>query len=80
MCRVSTRDISEGGMALRGVPEEWVPGQVVQIRCEGGALPKAIVAEAMIAWRKGDEVGVTFTSLDPDSMPTVADYLASRLK
>jgi adenylate cyclase len=80
MCRVSTRDISEGGMALRGVPEDWVPGQVVQLRCEGGALPKAIVAEALIAWRKGDEVGVTFTSLDPDSMPTVADYLARRLK
>jgi adenylate cyclase len=80
MCRVSTRDISEGGMALKGVPEDWVKGQVVQIRCEGGALPKAIVAEALIAWRNGDEVGVTFTSLDPDSGPTVAEYLSSRAK
>src|SRR5262249_48877379 len=80
MCRVSTRDISEGGMALRGVPEDWVAGQVVQLRCEGGVLPRAIVAEALIVWRKGDEVGVTFTSIDPDSMPTVADYLSSRLK
>jgi len=44
MCRVTTRDISEGGMALKGVPEDWVKGQRVQLRCEGGALPKAIVA------------------------------------
>jgi len=79
-CRVSTRDISEGGMALQGVPDDWSPGQVVQIRCEGGALPKALVAEALIAWRKGDEVGVTFTSLDPDSAPMVAEYLGNRVK
>jgi hypothetical protein len=79
-CRVATRDISEGGMALHGVPEEWTPGQVVQIRCEGGALPKPIVAEALIAWRRGDEVGVTFTSLEPDSAPTVAEYLGNRAK
>ncbi|HEV8584647.1 MAG TPA: CHASE2 domain-containing protein [Methylomirabilota bacterium] len=77
---VATRDISEGGMALKGVPEDWEKGQTVQIRCEGGALPKPIVAEATIAWRKGDEVGLTFTSLDPDSAPTVADYLSSRAK
>jgi CHASE2 domain-containing sensor protein/class 3 adenylate cyclase len=79
-CRVATRDISEGGMALHGVPEEWTPGQVVQIRCEGGALPKPIVAEALIAWRRGDEVGVTFTSLEPDSAPMVAEYLGNRAK
>ncbi len=79
-CTVLTRDISEGGMALKGVPDDWVTGQTVQIRCEGGALPKPIVAEALIAWRKGDEVGITFTSLDPDSAPAVADYLSSRAK
>jgi adenylate cyclase len=75
-CRVSTRDISEGGMAVKGVPEDWAVGQVVQIRCEGGALPKPIVAEATIAWRRGDEVGVVFTSLDGDAAPTVADYVS----
>src|SRR5213594_2479309 len=80
MCRVTTRDISEGGMALKGVPEDWVKGQRVQLRCEGGALPKAIVAEAVIAWREGDEVGITFTALDPDSVPTLVEYLSSRLK
>jgi len=79
-CTVLTRDISEGGMALKGVPDDWVTGQTVQIRCEGGALPKPIVAEALIAWRKGDEVGITFTSLDPDSAPAVADYLSRRAK
>src|SRR2546428_256326 len=71
-CSVLTLDISERGMALKGVPEDWVKGQTVQIRCEGGALPKPIVAEATITWRKGDEVGVTFTSLDPEWAPTVA--------
>ena len=75
-CRVSTRDISEGGMALKGVPEDWAVGQAVQIRCEGGALPKPIVAEATIGWRRGDEVGIVFTSLDGDSAPTVADYVS----
>jgi len=79
-CRVTTRDISEGGMALTGVPEEWVKGQRVQLRCEGGALPNAIVAEAVIAWRDGDEVGVTFVALDPDSVPALAAYLSSRVK
>ncbi len=79
-CRVTTRDISEGGMALTGVPEEWVKGQRVQLRCEGGALPNAIVAEAVIAWRDGDEVGVTFVALDPDSVPALAEYLSSRVK
>jgi adenylate cyclase len=80
LCRVTTGDISEGGMALTGVPTEWVKGQRVQLRCEGGTLPKAIVAEAVIAWREGDEVGVTFTALDPDSVPALAEYLARRVK
>ena len=75
-CRVSTRDISEGGMALKGVPDDWAIGQAVQIRCEGGALPKPIVAEATIGWRRGDEVGIVFTSLEGDSAPTVAEYVS----
>jgi adenylate cyclase len=80
VCRVITRDIGEGGMALKGVPEDWQIGGIVQIRCEGGALPKAIVAEAAIAWRRGDEVGIVFTALDADSAPTVADYVSARGK
>jgi adenylate cyclase len=80
MCRVSTRDISEGGLALKGVPDGWVKGERVQVRCEGGALRKPIVAEGLIAWREADEVGVTFIALDPDSVPTLAEYLSSRVK
>jgi adenylate cyclase len=79
-CRATTRDISEGGMALKGVPADWAKGERVQVHCEGGALPKALVAEAVIAWREGDEVGITFTALDPDSVPTLVEYLSSRLK
>jgi adenylate cyclase len=75
-CRVTTRDISEGGMALKGVPPEWTVGQIVQIRCEGGTLPKPIVAEATIGWRRGDEAGIVFTLLEGDSAPTVADYVS----
>ena len=75
-CRVVTRDISEGGMALKGVPDDWAIGQRVQIRCEGGALLKPIVAAATIGWRHGDEVGVVFTALDADSAPAVADYVS----
>jgi adenylate cyclase len=75
-CRVTTRDISEGGMALKGVPDDWAVGRMVQIRCEGGALPKPLVAEATIGWRRGDEVGIVFTSLDGESAPAVADYVS----
>lgn len=77
-CTVTTVDISEGGMALKGVPDDWQPGQVVEIRCEGGALPKPLVAAATISWRNGDQVGVRFTEVDPDSTAGVADYVSSR--
>src|SRR3989440_2684333 len=80
VCQATTRDISEGGMALKGVPADWLKGQVGQIRREGRGLAKPIVAEAVIAWREGDEVGITFTALDPDSVPALVEYLSSRLK
>src|SRR5204862_2974667 len=38
VCHATTRDISEGGRALKGVPPDWLQGQVVRIRCAGGAL------------------------------------------
>ena len=79
-CRVTTRDISEGGMAVTGVPDDWATGQVVQVRCEGGALPKVIVAEAVIAWRKGAEVGITFRALDSEAAPMVAEYVSRAAK
>jgi adenylate cyclase len=79
-CRVRTHDISEGGMALTGVPDDWMPGQAVQVRCEGGALPNAIVVDAVIAWRRGDQVGVSFTSLDSQAGPMVAEYVSRAAK
>ena len=75
---VVTRDVSEGGIALAGVPTTWAPGMRVEIRCEGGLLPRQLVAEGVIAWRRGDEAGVAFTGLDPDSTATVAEYVARR--
>src|SRR5918996_2401616 len=75
-CPVTARDVGEGGMALSGVPSSWGPGTRVQVRCEGGLLPGPLVAEGVIAWRRGDEAGITFAALDPEAAPTVADYVA----
>lgn len=77
-CLVTTRDVGEGGMALGGVPAAWTPGTRVEVRCEGGLLPKALLAEGVIAWRRGDEAGVSFAGLDPETAPTVTDYVAAR--
>ncbi len=77
-CSVTTRDVSEGGIALAGLPAAWEPGTRVQIRCEGGPLPRPLVAEGIIAWRRGDEAGISFTGLEPDAAATVADYVARR--
>jgi class 3 adenylate cyclase len=75
-CPVTTRDVGEGGIALGGVPAEWAPGTRVQIHCEGGPLPRPLVAEGVIAWRRGDEAGISFTGLEPDATATLADYVA----
>jgi adenylate cyclase len=77
-CSVTTRDVGEGGMALGGVPPSWAPGTRVEIRCEGGLLPSPLLAEGVIAWRRGDEAGITFTGLDPEAAPTIAEYVARR--
>ena len=76
VCRVRTVDIGEGGLALAGVPPEWEVGCKIEIRLEGGGLPRRIVAEGTIVSRRGEAAGVQFTSLDEDSAPVVADYVA----
>jgi hypothetical protein len=38
----------------------------VEIRCEGGALPRPLVAEGVIVWRDGEAAGIAFTALSPD--------------
>jgi hypothetical protein len=77
-CTVTTRDVGEGGVALGGVPVSWAPGTRVEIRCEGGLLPAPLLAQGVIAWRRGDEAGLTFTELDPEAAATVAEYIARR--
>jgi hypothetical protein len=77
-CLVTTRDVSEGGMALGGVPAAWAPGTRVEVRCEGGLLPTPLLAEGVIVWRRGDEAGISFTEVDPGAAPVVADYVATR--
>jgi adenylate cyclase len=76
VCRVRTTDISEGGVALRGVPPDWEVGCKFAIRVDGGALPRRIVAEGAIVSRRGDAAGVQFTTLDAGSASVVADYVA----
>jgi len=77
-CLVTTRDVGEGGIALGGVPASWVPGTRVEVRCEGGLLPKPLLAEGVIVWRRGDQAGVSFTELDPGATPAVAEYVAGQ--
>jgi adenylate cyclase len=76
-CQATTRDISEGGMAVGGVPETWGPGTHVHVRCEGGLLPKPLTADGVIAWRRDGLAGIKFTELDADAAPAVADYVAT---
>ncbi len=76
VCRARAADISEGGLALAGVPPEWDIGTRVQIRVEGGDLPRRILAEGTIVSRRGDAAGVQFAALDTESVAAVAEYVA----
>src|SRR5881409_2744127 len=76
VCRARAADISEGGLALAGVPPEWDIGTRVQIRVEGGDLPRRILAEGTIVSRRGDAAGVQFATLDAESVAAVAEYVA----
>ena len=60
-CVVRVRDISDGGMAITEVPEDWPTEAKVEIRCEGGGLPGPLVAHGIIVWRHDDAAGIAFT-------------------
>ena len=60
------------------MPESWARGTRVEVRCEEGRLPKPLLAQGVIAWRRGDRAGIRFTELDPTATPTVAGYVATR--
>ena len=76
VCRARAVDISEGGLALAGVPPDWETGTKVQVRLEGGDLPRRILADATIVSRRGEAAGVQFATLDAESAAAVADYVA----
>lgn len=75
---VRTRDISEGGLAVSGVPEDWDVGSLVLIRCEGHWLPKPLGAAGTIVWRRGGDAGILFRALDPDAVPAVVERASRR--
>jgi adenylate cyclase len=77
-CLARVRDVSEGGLALEGLPEEWAKGKTIEVRCSGGDLPKPIVAEGTIVWRRGGAAGVAFTSITEDAVEAVAQVVRSR--
>ena len=76
VCRVRTVDISEGGLGLVGVPDEWSVGSTIEIRLDGGELGRRIVAGGTIVSRRGDRAGVQFTSLEAGLAPIIAEYVA----
>jgi hypothetical protein len=69
-------DVSEGGLSLVGLPEGWAAGTPVQVRCEGGALAKPLIAEATIVWRRGDRAGLSFVqAAAPIGLPASGPYV-----
>jgi adenylate cyclase len=74
--RARTFDISEGGLGLVGVPDDWTVGSTVEVRLDGGEVGRRIVAEGTIVSRRGDKAGLQFTALDEASAPAVAEYVA----
>ncbi|MGH7391973.1 MAG: CHASE2 domain-containing protein [Candidatus Rokuibacteriota bacterium] len=76
---VRTRDASEGGVAVLGLPPEVAEGAMVEVRCEGGDLPEPIIARGRIAWRRDDLAGVEFNTVGPDAAPALS-LVTSRKK
>jgi adenylate cyclase len=76
VCRARTFDISEGGLGLVGVPDDWTVGSKVEVRLDGGEVGRRIVAEGTIVSRRGDKAGLQFSALDEASAPAVAEYVA----
>ncbi len=69
---VEVTNVSETGVAVRGVPEAWGKGKAIQFRCDGGVLPKPISADGTIVWRRDDLAGIAFTDAvaSPGSTPS----------
>ena len=76
VCRARTFDISEGGLGLVGVPDEWPVGSKIAIRLDGSEVARRIVAQGTIVSRRGEKTGVQFASLDAPMATAVAEYVA----
>ena len=76
VCRARTFDISEGGLGLVGVPDEWAVGSTVAIRVDGSEVARRIAAQGTIVSRRGEKTGVQFASLDAETATVVAEYVA----
>ncbi len=75
-CVVRTCDVGEGGVSVSGLPEDWPPGLELEIRCDGGTLPKTLAAQGKIVWRRGDLAGIAFTAVEPDGGPVIGEYVS----
>jgi adenylate cyclase len=78
-CRVRVRDISESGVAVTGMPEDWMADTVIQLRCEGGGLPRPLHVDGTIVWRHDDAAGIAFLAVAPDAIATLGDFLAGAI-
>jgi len=76
LCHARTFDISEGGLGLVGVPDEWPVGGKIAIRLDGSEVARRIVAQGTIVSRRGEKTGVQFASLDAEIATAVAEYVA----
>lgn len=75
---VRTHDVSEGGVAVVGLPPEVTAGTAVEIRCEGGDLPRPLVAEGRIVWRRGELAGVGFHATGSDATAGLGELVGTR--
>jgi adenylate cyclase len=74
---VRRRDVSEGGVAVVGLPPEVEAGTLVEVRCEGGDLPRPIVAEGRIVWRRDELAGVEFLTVRSDETPAAGELVGT---
>jgi adenylate cyclase len=77
-CLVRTRDVSEGGLSVEGLPEDWPVGATLQIRCEGGPLPRPIAAEGTIVWRRDGAAGIRFSDVAGEPAPASAGAVGAK--
>ncbi len=52
-------DISEGGLAITGVPATWQPDLPVSFTLAAGGRRLCVIGR--VAWRRGDSIGIAFT-------------------